>query len=320
MHSQMLPTSEASPINYLSLSQELFWPAPEAQDRDLLLIVNSSVHDHEHQAVSEEHSDMEHTSPTATSTSSTAPSSPKANRERSQEHAELTTESETAHTSTSSDGEPEMEPKSIASGSNLKREAIPKQQRRRTGSEHTSPSSEMEPKHSAAGSNLRREASHKQPGTPAVVEHTSPSSEMEPLVDNGIASASHLKRKASPKRRAYNKRGKTTGSSNPTIPTQWIFNIFITTCRKAAETCIGVSAQRVQRVLHGLPDGRRRGHRVPNNHLALTSVPMRVCLRFLWREYHFDAEGLPGQHPQTGWHEPINRHKERSLSIHNAKP
>ena len=123
-----------------------------AQDRDLLWVFISSVHDHEHQAVSEEHSDMEHTSPTATSPSSTAPASPKANRERSQEHAELTSESDTAHTSTSSDGELDMEPKSIASGSNLKREASPKQ-----------------------------------PGTPTVVEHTSPSSEMEPLVDNGIA-------------------------------------------------------------------------------------------------------------------------------------
>ena len=102
------------------------------------------MHDHEHQAVSEEHSDMEHTSPTATSPSSTAPASPKANRERSQEHAELTSESDTAHTSTSSDGEPELEPKSIASGSNLKGEASPKQQRRRTASQHTSPSSEMD--------------------------------------------------------------------------------------------------------------------------------------------------------------------------------
>ena len=181
---------------------------------------NSSVHDHEHEC-------------------------PKANRERSQEHAELTSEPDTAHTSTSSDGEPGMAPKSVASG------------------------------------------------TPTVVEHTSPSSEMEPLVDNGIASASHLKRKASPKRRACNKRREKTGSSNPTIPAQGISNISITICRTAAETCIGVSSQRVQRVLHGLPDGRRRGHRVPNNHLALTSVPMSICLRFWWRKYHFDAEGLP---------------------------
>ena len=117
-----------------------------AQDRDLLWMFSNCALDHGCQAVSEEHSDMEHASPTATSPSSTAPASPKANRERSQEHAELTSESDTAHTSTSSDGEPDMELKSIASGSNLKRKASPKQQshqkRRGTGppeEEHTSP-------------------------------------------------------------------------------------------------------------------------------------------------------------------------------------
>ena len=48
-----------------------------AQDRDLLWVFISSVHDHEHQAVSEEHSDMEHTCPTPTSLSSAAPAPPK---------------------------------------------------------------------------------------------------------------------------------------------------------------------------------------------------------------------------------------------------
>ena len=55
----------------------------EAQDRDLLRMFNSSARDHKHQAVSEEHSDMEHTSPTLASPSSTA-QHPKANGEGSQ--------------------------------------------------------------------------------------------------------------------------------------------------------------------------------------------------------------------------------------------
>ena len=64
-------------------------------------------------------------------------------------------------------------------------------------------------------------------------------------------------------------------------------------CRKAAEFCLGVGSARVQRILHGLLDGRTKGNRLPNNHPSLTTGPMSTCLRFLWHKYQFDAEGLP---------------------------
>lgn len=64
-------------------------------------------------------------------------------------------------------------------------------------------------------------------------------------------------------------------------------------CRKAAEFCLGVSSRRVQRVVQGLPDGRTKGNRLPNDHPSLSTGPMSTCLRFLWRKYQFDAEGLP---------------------------
>ena len=50
---------------------------------------------------------------------------------------------------------------------------------------------------------------------------------------------------------------------------------------------------RVQRVLYGLADGRTEGARIPNRAEAVACGPMPICLRFLWRKYHFDAEGLP---------------------------
>ena len=70
--------------------------------------------------------------------------------------------------------------------------------------------------------------------------------------------------------------------------------------RKIAEFCIGISPKRVQRVLYGIPDGRCRGNRVPNNHESLTSTPMAKCLQFLLRKYHFDAEGLPDRFSVEG--------------------
>ena len=78
-------------------------------------------------------------------------------------------------------------------------------------------------------------------------------------------------------------------------------------CRKAAEWLIGVGGHRVQRVLDGLPDGRTRGMRLPNT-MWLTVSPKEVCLRFLWRKYHFDAEGLPDRFS-------IHWHDAKSLTI-----
>ena len=114
---------------------------------------------------------------------------------------------------------------------------------------------------------------------------------MEPLVDDDIASASHLKMKASPKRRAYQQRRRTI-NHEPTSPVQWIFGNSITICRKVAEIRVGVSPQIVQRVLCGVCDCRIVGHRVPYNHIALTYTPISLCLRLVWRTYHFDVEGL----------------------------
>ena len=45
--------------------------------------------------------------------------------------------------------------------------------------------------------------------------------------------------------------------------------------------------------LHGNLDGRRKGNRAPNNHRVFTSKPAALTIRFLWKKYHFDAEGLP---------------------------
>ena len=56
---------------------------------------------------------------------------------------------------------------------------------------------------------------------------------------------------------------------------------------------MGTSPVRVQRVLHGRLDGRLRGNRVPHGHVTFQSQQMDTTLRFLWRKYHFDAEGLP---------------------------
>jgi len=80
----------------------------------------------------------------------------------------------------------------------------------------------------------------------------------------------------------------------PTVPVRGILTSKdMNICRKAAEFLIGVGPGRVQRALEGQADGRTRGHRIPNNHESLTSIPTTICLRFLWRKYHFDAEGLP---------------------------
>ena len=73
-------------------------------------------------------------------------------------------------------------------------------------------------------------------------------------------------------------------------------------CRKAAQFLIGVGPHRVQRVLSGHADGRTKGMRLPNDGVSLTSSPMAVCLRFLWRKYHFDAEGLPDRF-SIHWHD-----------------
>ena len=93
------------------------------------------------------------------------------------------------------------------------------------------------------------------------------------------------------------------GKRQPTVPVQGVLTRkSLSICRKAAEFLIGVGPIRVQRVLSGRADGRTKGMRLPNSGVPLTISPMAVCLRFLWRKYHFDAEGLPDRF-SLQWHD-----------------
>lgn len=116
------------------------------------------------------------------------------------------------------------------------------------------------------------------------------------------------RRKASTAQRGYQKRRR-TGKAQPSILVMGIFgNSPIMICAKAAKICIGISPQRVQRVLNGLIDRRTSGHLPPKRCIAQRTNPMSLCLRFLWRKYHFDAEGLPDRFS-------IQRHDAKSLTI-----
>ena len=63
-------------------------------------------------------------------------------------------------------------------------------------------------------------------------------------------------------------------------------------CRKSALHFLGTSETRVRRVCDGLPDGRTRGHRLPNDHPSF-SKQWLVCLVFLHNLWHYFGEGLP---------------------------
>ena len=132
-------------------------------------------------------------------------------------------------------------------------------------------------------------------------EVTSSDSEIPPLVPDDFDPFSQELPK---KRRKYTCRRR-KGSST-TVPVQGILTTMaVYICRKLAEFLIGVGAARVQRVLNGLGDGRTKGMRHPD---ALRCGPMQVCLRFLWRKYHFDAEGLPDKFS-------VHRHDSDSFTI-----
>ena len=137
-------------------------------------------------------------------------------------------------------------------------------------------------------------------------EVTSSSSEMPPLVPDDDAAASEPLPK---KRRQYTCRRRRGMVGDVSVPVCGVLtgkSVFI--CRKSAEFRIGVGAPRVQRVLQGRADGRTKGMRLPNSGKSLASGPMSVCLRFLWRKYHFDAEGLPDKFS-------IMRHDSESFTI-----
>ena len=136
-------------------------------------------------------------------------------------------------------------------------------------------------------------------------EVTTSSSEMAPLVSEEDEPVSQMPPK---KKRRYTCR-KRKGPSHVTVSVQGIFTSEpVHICRKAAEFLLGVGPMRVQRVLYGLADGRTKGARLPNRAEAVTSGPMSICLRFLWRKYHFDAEGLPDKFS-------IQRHDAKTLTI-----
>ena len=147
--------------------------------------------------------------------------------------------------------------------------------------------------------------------TEPIEECTSSSSEMLALTELAEASSEEMGTSAFPKppARSYTTRRRIMKGRQGTIPVESILlRATFRICRKAAEFCIGVGPGRTTRVLNGSPDCRFKGSRVPNNHPCLTSTPMATCLRFLWRKYHFDTEGLPDKFS-------FERHDASSLTI-----
>ena len=139
----------------------------------------------------------------------------------------------------------------------------------------------------------------------APMESTSSSSSMPPLVSDDDPATTA----PAPKRRRQYTCRRRRGQHQPTVSVRGVLpRKSVCICRKAAEFLIGVGARRVQRVLSGHADGRTKGMRLPNAGVSLTSSPMAVCLRFLWRKYHFDAEGLPDRFS-------IHWHDAKSLTI-----
>ena len=109
-------------------------------------------------------------------------------------------------------------------------------------------------------------------------EVTSPSSEILSLVPVTEYAGAHT---PPSKRRKYTMRRRKDGA--PSVPIQGILTSKpVAVGRKATAFLIGVSPQRVQRVLEGQEDGRRKGMMLPNDSVA--SGPTSVCLRFLWRK------------------------------------
>ena len=95
--------------------------------------------------------------------------------------------------------------------------------------------------------------------------------------------------------RAYHRRRRTTAKTpGPTVPAHpFLPGECQSICQRSAIFFVGTSPVKVQRVLHGCLDCRLRGNRVPHGHVTFQSQQMDTTLRFLWRKYHFDAEGLP---------------------------
>ena len=65
-------------------------------------------------------------------------------------------------------------------------------------------------------------------------------------------------------------------------------------CRRSALHFLGLSESRIRRVCNGIPDGRTRGHRLPNSHPAF-APQLTSCMHFLNYCWHFFSEGLPNK-------------------------
>ena len=91
-------------------------------------------------------------------------------------------------------------------------------------------------------------------------------------------------------RRLYPKRACT---KRPSVNLQGVLcQGVLMVCTGAAYLVLGVGNKRVRRLKDGIPDGRRRGNRVPNSH-PMFQPGQEICRRFLWQLYHYNAEGLP---------------------------
>ena len=160
------------------------------------------------------------------------------------------------------------------------------------------PAEPLDPNHSPMPG-----SSHHEPAE-ARAEVTSSSSEIPPLVSEDEDEVSQRPPK---KRRQYRKRRR-KGGHDPSVPVQGILTPKpVLICRKSAAFLIGIGSGRLSRVLCGRADGRTKGMRLPS-HASGSRGPLEVCLRFLWRKYHFDAEGLPDKFS-------IHRHDAESFTI-----
>ena len=274
---EALANDEDSILKYRQSFKDL---PKDVADRDLLWIFGGAIDDHMVPTLEESPAiQAEHTSPTASSNAA------------SDIEATSPSGSERGH-----GPQPQFDASSIVSEDESCDNLTPAEI---TSASESDPDVQQHPNHFAVSSDIA--ANHVRAAVQPREEVTSSSSEMLPLVSNDEDSASQRPCK---KQRMYTCRRR-TGASGATVPVQGILTSkSLLICRKAAEFLIGVGPARVQRVLEGRADGRKRGMNVR----SVTSTPMSVCLRFLWRKYHFDAEGLPDKFS-------VQRHDSQSFTI-----
>ena len=142
-------------------------------------------------------------------------------------------------------------------------------------------------------------------------QHTSQTSDEAAVASDG--SSEHCHRRCSyksgkgttkaAKHRRYRKR---RSHKQPSVQLVSVLGRNVKVCRKLAHMLLQVSAQRVQRIMDGLP----RGH--GGSALKCLHPQMDVAMRFLWLKYQFDAEGLPDR-----WHFDCRSGKELTVGTRN---